>query len=452
MNYVKNKEVLLSHGDAELRSKAIEIIEAALDNAYPYEKTKRLVHVDGDMLHVGNNQFDLSYYKRIYVLGAGKATYPIAKALDDILGSRITDGVVICKYGQDGELEHCRLYHASHPVPDENGYAACKELMKICRQTTETDIVFSISTGGSTSLMPYPVEGVTIADKAKTGMLLLRSGADIWEMNYVRKHLTQAKSGFMALAIHPKCPIINIGVADGIGQDESLSVEPTTPDQSTFDDARRVLTKYDLWDKVPESVADYIRNGTEAQEPPRNLSNRTIYNHLIVDMNSASEGALVKAKDMGFNACILSQFIDGESREVGKLLAAIGKEILYFDRPLKKPACIISGGETTMHIGIPEPGPGGPNQQVALASALALKGCERILVASVDTDGTDGPTDLAGGLVDCTTSDRAEELDVDIQQHIDRFSDSTALKRLEDAIFTGGTGTNVNDLRIILVT
>ena len=346
---------------------------------------------------------------------------------------------------------HSRLYLSSHPVPDEAGYAACKELMKIARQTREGDLVFSISTGGSTSLMPYPVEGVTIEEKRQTGLALLRSGANMWEMNYVRKHLTQAKAGFLAKAIHPLVPILNLGVADGIGQGEDLCVEPTVPDDSTFADAQNVLTKYHLWDKIPASVASYIRNGTPDQETPKDLSDRMIYNYLLVHVDKATEGAYQKALEMGFHAMILSTFIEGESRELGGLMAAIGKEILDYDRPIQKPAAIISGGESTMKINIPNPGQGGPSQQFALAAATWLRESRQIVIAGVDTDGTDGPTDLAGGIVDSSTIRRADELGLDLFAYMDDFNDSAALRALGDAIYTGGTGTNVNDLRVMLV-
>lgn len=451
MRYIKNTEKILSHGNAELRRQVLEIIEGGLRSADPYVKTKELVRVEGKTLKVGDNEFDLDHYTRIYVLGAGKATYPIAKALDEVLGSLITDGVVICKYGQEGTLAHSRLYFSSHPVPDENGYRACQELMKIARQTVDTDIVFSISTGGSTSLMPYPVEGVTIEEKRQTGLALLRSGANMWEMNYVRKHLTQAKAGFLAKAISPGAPIINIGVSDGIGQGLDQCVEPSVPDYSTFADARNVLTKYDLWDKVPASVAGYIKNGTPEQETPKDLSDRNVYNYLILHVDIAVEGACAKAREMGFNTVILSTFVEGESREIGCMTAAIAKEIRHYDRPIAKPACFISGGEATMKINIPSPGEGGPSQQCALGASLWLGDEDGIVIACVDTDGTDGPTKWAGGIVDSSTVKRAEEAGVDILEGMNAFDDSRVLLALDDIIYTGGTGTNVNDLRVACI-
>lgn len=448
---IKNREELLSHGNTTLRAKAMDIVEHALYAADPYIKTADLVHLEGDTLVVGDRSFDLNVYRRIYVIGAGKATYPIAKALEDILGDRITDGVVTCKYGQQGTLDRCRLRFASHPIPDEAGHAAAREMMELIRQTQENDIVFSISTGGSTALMPYPVDGVTIEDKRKTGQLLLRCGANMWEMNYVRNHLTQIKAGFMGKIIHPRAVILNLGVSDGIGQDDELCVDTTTVDPSTFDDARSVLTKYHLWDAVPESVASYIRNGTPEQDLPKDLSDHIIYNYLIVPVDTAVEAAYGKAQEFGFNTMILSTFIEGDSRELGGFLGAVALEIKHHGRPLSKPAAIIVGGESMQKMNIPNPGEGGPSQQLALAAAACLDGKDDIVVCSVDTDGTDGPTDLAGGLVDSSTMARARELGIDLYAHMDAFNDSVALRALGDSVYTGATGTNVNDLRIILV-
>ncbi len=448
---IKNRSELLSHGDRELREAALDIVEYALNEANPYKKVKELVKLKGDTLWVGENKFDLNIHKRIYVLGAGKATFPMAKALDEILGSRVTDGVVICKHGQSGTLDNCRLRFGGHPIPDESGHAAAKETMEIIKQTKENDIVFSITTGGSTAMMPYPVEGVTLEDKRKTGELLLRSGATMWEMNYVRSHLTQIKAGLMGKIIHPKAVIINLGVADGIGQGVDDCVDTTTACFCSFDDARNVLSKYDLWDKVPQSVSQYIKNGTEDQEIPRDLDDHILYNYLLVEVNDAVEAAYDKAMEMGFNTMILSTFIEGDSRELGDFLGSVGMEIKYNGRPLKTPAAVIIGGESMQKINIPDPGEGGPSQQLSLSAATKLKDHPGIVLCGIDTDGTDGPTDLAGGLVDSTTMQRAEEKNLDLYRYMDEFNDSVALRALGDAIRTGATGTNVNDLRVLLV-
>lgn len=447
----KNKSQLLDHGNKELRKDALDIVEYALNRANPYLKVKELVTLEGDILKVGDNTFDLSLNPRIYVLGAGKATFPMAKALDEILGDRITDGIAIAKHGQEGSLEHIKLRFGGHPLPDESGHRAAIETMEIIKQTREGDIVFSITTGGSTAMMPYPVEGVTIEDKQVTGDVLLKSGATMWEMNYVRSHLTRIKSGLMGKIIHPKAHIINLGVADGIGQTVDDCVDTTTACFCSFDDARNVLSKYDLWNKVPASVAEYIRNGTEDREIPRNLDDHILYNYLLVEVNDAVDAACAKAEEMGYNTMVLSTFIEGDSRELGDFIGSVAMEIKHNGRPLKTPACFIIGGESMQKINIPDPGEGGPSQQLSLSSAVKISEEEGIVVCAMDTDGSDGPTTTAGGIVDGTTLTRAEELGINIFDAMDRFDDGPALKAIGDAVITGATGTNVNDLRVVLV-
>ena len=459
---VINRESLLSHGNIALREKALDIIDYALMCADPYVKTMELVKIeqDGDheVLVVGDDRFDLSYYKRIYVLGAGKATYPIAKALDEILGERITDGVVIIKHGEKGSLKHSRLMYGAHPVPDEAGHRGAVEIMKVIKQTKATDIIFSISTGGSTSMMPYPVEGVTLEDKKLTGSVLLRSGANVDEMNYVRSHLTQIKTGLMAKIIHPEAPILNLGVADAIGQGLDDCVEPTTAWFNSFDDAREVLTRFKLWDKVPASVADYIRNGTEEQEIPRDLDDHNIYNYLLVDVDAAVHAARAKAAELGFNSVVLTTFTEGESRSMGEFAGSIAMEVRNHNAPVAMPAALIIGGESNLKIDIPEPGEGGPNQQFVLAASAKLSVAKEknsfgdgIVICGIDTDGNDGPTENAGGIIDDSTWTRAGELNMNIYEYMDDFNDGVCLRALDDLIITGKTGTNVNDLKMILV-
>lgn len=450
MKYIKNSEELLSHGLVDLRKDALEIVDYALLKSDPYVQVMNFVSLNGEILKVGDLDFDISGNRRIFILGAGKATYPIAKALEDILGERITSGAVTCKYGQEGELKYSKLYHASHPTPDRAGYEASMGMMEIAGQTQPGDIVFACITGGSTSLMPLPREGITVEDLGLTYKLLLRSSANIIEMNAVRKHLCSIKGGGLAKAIHPEADIINLTVSDVIGDMLDYITCPTVPDTSTFDDARATLTKYQLWDKLPASVTSFLKTAGPEMETHKDLSDRNIHNFIIVKGDAACEGAEEKAREIGYNTFILSTMFEGESKEVGAVYAAIAKEVLLNNRPLKKPCVIIGGGETTMKIS-GDAGEGGPNQQFSLAAATWLDEIEDIVIAGIDTDGTDGVSSMAGGLVDCYTMKEARKKNIDVFDHIKRFDDTPALKALHDAIYTGATGTNVNDLKILLV-
>lgn len=450
MSYFKNKEELLAHGNIKLRRAVLEIVDHALAKADPYKAVKKLISLAGDQLKVGDLQFDLKKNPRIFLLGAGKATFPIAKALEEILGDRINDGVIICKYGQEGELNYSRLYLASHPIPDEAGFNAAQQAMILAKQTRPGDIVFAGITGGSSALMPYPVEGVSLAEKKLVNKLLLTCGANIIEINAVRKHLSRIKGGWLAKNINPQAYLINLTVSDVIGDPLDYITCPTVPDTASFDDARATLTKYELWEKVPASVGNYLRNGGPAQETPKDLSDHRIYNHIIVGGTAACEGAAEKAREMGFNTMILSTMLEGESRELGGTFAAIAKEILLNKRPLSPPCVIIGGGETTVKI-TGEAGDGGPNQEFALGAALWIDRIGEVVVLGQDSDGTDGPTDTAGGLVDNLTLNRARELKIDLFASLNKHDVTPVLKQLGDAVITGATGTNVNDLKIMAI-
>ena len=450
MSYIRNLETLLAHGHEKLRRIALDIVDHALTKADPYKAVKELVRLEGDVLLVGELRLDLKEHGRIFLLGTGKATYPIAKALEEILGNRIEDGVIICKYGQEGTLAHARLYFSSHPIPDEAGYRAAGEALALARKTAPGDIVFAGITGGSSALMPYPVEGVTLDEKKQVNKLLLTCSANIIEINAVRKHLSRIKGGWLAKTIHPRAHLINLTVSDVIGDPLDYITCPTVPDTSSFDDARRTLTKYELWDKVPASVSSYLKAGGASQETPKDLSDHKIDNFIIVAGTAACDGAAQRARELNFETMVLSTMLEGESRELGGTFAAVAKEILLNQRPLKPPCVIIGGGETTVRI-TGQAGQGGPNQEFSLGAALWIDQIGDVVIIGQDTDGTDGPTDYAGGIVDNFTAERARKLGVDLYAALNRHDATPALVKLEDAILTGATGTNVNDLKLMLV-
>ncbi|HEY8463825.1 MAG TPA: glycerate kinase [Bacillota bacterium] len=450
MTYFKNRTELLAHGNIKTREIALSIIDYALTKADPYKAVKELVRLDGDYLKVGENSFKLAKDQRIFLLGAGKATYPIAKALEEILGDRITDGVITCKYGQEGKLTYSRLFWASHPIPDEAGYQASRAMLDLARQIRAGDIVFAGITGGSSALMPYPVAGITLDEKKLVNKLLLSCGANIIEINAVRKHLSQIKGGWLAKNIHPQAHLINLTVSDVIGDPLDYITDPTVPDTSTFDDARRTLTKYELWDKVPHSVKVYLENAKPEQDTPKDLSDHHIYNYIIVGGTAACDGAAEKARALGFQTMVLSTMLEGESKEVGSTYAAIAKEIILNNRPLTPPCVIIGGGETTVKFS-GTVGLGGPNQEFAIGAALWIDDIGDVVVVGQDTDGTDGPTELAGGIVDNLTVARAKEMQIDLFAALTKHDVTPVLKKLGDAIVTGATGTNVNDLKIMVI-
>ena len=452
MTYIKNADQLLSHGNIEARKTALEIIEYALAKADPYSATKDLVSVQGNELIVDNLRFNLKKHNRIFLLGAGKATYPIARALEELLGDRIADGVIVCKYGQQGKLSHARLHLASHPIPDESGLEASQKTLDLAKQTQPGDIVFGCVTGGSSALLPLPVQGVTLDDKKAVNQLLLTCGANIIEINAVRKHLSRIKGGRLAQAIHPETYLINLTVSDVIGDPLDYITDPTVPDTSTFDDARSTLTKYDLWAKVPKSVSEFLKSAGPDQETPKesDLAGRNRHDYILIKGDVACESAAQKAKDLGFNTMILSSMFEGESKELGRTFAAIAAEISLNNRPLTPPCVVIGGGETTVKID-GKAGEGGPNQEFAVSASLFMENMRNMLIVGLDSDGTDGPTNFAGAIVDEGFVSRARQAGIDLFDSLKRHNVTPALRKLGDVIQTGATGTNVNDLKFVMI-
>ena len=452
MSYIKNRKQLLTHGNTKLREAALDIVDYALAQADPYRATCNLIRIDGNHLMVGELSYHLDTHKRIFLLGGGKATYPIARALEDILGDLITDGVIICKYGQEGRLSRARLYHASHPIPDKAGFEASKEAIALARQTRPRDIVFGCVTGGSSALMPLPVDGITLKEKKEVNRLLLTCGANIYEINAVRKHLSQIKGGRLARAIHPRAQLINLTVSDVTGDELDYITDPTVPDSSFLDDARTTLTKYDLWDRVPAAVAKFLKNAGLEQETPKadDLADHNLDSFILVKSASICEAAADKASELGFKSMVLSTVLEGESKELGKTFAAIAKEIISSQRPLNPPCAVIGGGETTVKIDVAA-GEGGPNQEFTLAAVPGLEGMNNVVVVGLDSDGTDGPTDIAGGIVDNLTIARANDLKLDLFAALAGHDVTPVLKMLGSQIETGATGTNVNDLKFMLI-
>lgn len=452
MPYVKNAAQLLSRGNRTLRKTALEVIEHALSGADPYAATRRLLTLKGDHLHVGDVMLDLSDRPRIYILGAGKATFPIARALEELLGDRITDGIVICKRGQEGTLDRSQMILASHPIPDAAGMDGAQKTLAMARQTGPGDIVLCCYTGGSSALLPYPVAGISLDEKRAVNQLLLSCGANIIEINAVRKHVSRVKGGRLAAALHPKAHLINLTVSDVIGDPLDYITDPTVPDTSTIRDAQATLNRYDLWDRVPASVAAYLKTDGPEKETPkaRDFAGKSCHDFILVPGDAACTAAAEKARTLGLESMILSTMMEGESSELGRTFSAVAKEIVLNRQPLNPPCAIIAGGETTVKVG-DQFGFGGPNQEFALAAACEIAGLDQVLVCGIDSDGTDGPTDFAGAMVDGQTVHRAQSADIDIHSSLNRHNVTNALQQLGDLVVTGATGTNVNDLKLMII-
>lgn len=448
---IKNQKKLLSHGNRRGREVALDVIEYSIRAVDAYKLTKQIVRIENDKLLVGELVYNLLKLGNIFVIGGGKATFAIAQALDEILGSRITGGIVNIKRGENRRLNHIKVIEAGHPIPDEAGLEGTIEMLEIAKIAKEGDLVFCAITGGASALMPLPVGKISLKDKKDVTELLLKCGATIDEINPVRKHISVIKGGRLAMYIHP-AELINLIIIDEIaGQPWG----PTVPDVSTFEDAVNVLRKYRLWEKTPNSVRGHLERGLvdPRLETPKcnDFKGINVHNIVLADNGTMCEAAKKKAEVLGYKPLILSTSLEGESREAGIILASIAKEIEANSRPINPPCILILGGETTVTI-TKQHGKGGPSQELVLGASLKLAGSEKIVIASLDTDGTDGPTDVAGGIVDGYTLKRAKENGIDIFENLMEHNASRVLMKLQDAIFTGPTGTNVMDLNIVVIT
>ncbi|MFC2025923.1 glycerate kinase, partial [Chloroflexota bacterium] len=426
-----------------------DIIESALHAADPYTRVLDMIRLEGDELWIENRCFDLTGFKNIYVVGAGKATARIVKALEDVLGDRIGGGVVVLKHGAISNLNRVEVFYGAHPIPDESGFRGAQAMMDLANNCTVDDLVIAGITGGSSALLPYPVPGVTLEEKRAVHKVLLWCGADIFEINSVRKHLSHLKGGQLAKAILP-ATIVNITVSDVIGDAFDYITGPTVPDTSTFEDARRVIGHYRIQDELPPSARRYIENGSETQETPKDFGDAPVYTYLAVDSSVACTAACQRAAELGYEPMLLTTMIKGEAKDIGLMFANVAHEIVYHNRPITKPCAVIAGGENTVTI-LDQHGKGGPNQVFALAAAREIDGFKNVVIVSIDTDGTDGPTEFAGGMVDGSTLKRAADKDLDVTTSIKNHNVSPVLSELGDAIITGHTGTNINDLKFFLV-
>jgi glycerate 2-kinase len=432
-----------------LRADADGLARAALDAVEPAAAVHRHVRRQGDVLVVANRRYDLRDYERVFVLGGGKAAVPMVTAIADTLGSRLAEGVVVTKYGHTrGQAVSgfkFQVIEAGHPVPDENSVRGAEAVADLARRATEEDLVICLISGGGSALLTLPAPGLSLADlQALTGGLL-RSGATINEINTVRKHCSGIKGGQLARLVAP-ATLVTLVLSDVVGDPlDVIASGPTVPDPTTVADARAVLERYGApWDLKDSQGFEFL----ETPKPGDPAFERV--QHVIVGSNRlAALAAVERARQLGFNALLLSTYVEGEAREVARVAAALAKGVRVHGDPLPPPACLVWGGETT--VTIHGEGKGGRNQELALAAALALDGWPGTVVMALATDGTDGPTDAAGAVVTGETVARARALGLDPRVALAANDSYHFFEALGDLICTGPTGTNVNDLLFVLV-
>lgn len=443
---IKNREELIS---SSLRARAVELIEAGIKSVMPAELIRSAIKFNrrSKKLTVMGHSYNTARH-RIFVIGGGKASGQMAEELEKIVGSaNIVDGVVNC--GSTGyQTEKIKLIKAGHPLPDEAGVRGVREMlaMKARYGIGKGDLIICLISGGGSSLMPCPATSVTLEDQQSITQLLLRSGADIKEINTVRKHLSFTKGGNLGEFYDP-ATVVSLIISDVVGDDlDSIASGPTVPDPTTFKDAQNVLTKYGLLDKAPPHVTDYIRRGCTDREPetPKALSNCD--NYIIGNNRMALDAMAEKARDLGLKPFIVTAELTGDTSEVAYKLADDMQAGHY-----KGFGVILLGGETTSTL--PEnAGKGGRNQHFAAVSMLAMQELRTPwLVASAGTDGSDYLPDIAGAMVDERSLKHARDMGIDVEDYIRRFDSNTLFNRLgRSLIITGPTGTNVSDVILYL--
>lgn len=442
---------------SQLRDEARQLFLHGVAAVDPHAAVTRSLQMDNQQLVIGGGRndalkFDLEVFERIFVLGMGKATALMAKAVEEILKNRITDGCIVVKYGYGTHLKKIRAHEAGHPLPDEKGMKGAQEIARIASEAGEQDLILFLISGGGSALLPLPSEGISLEEKQHITRQLLACGADIREINAIRKHISSVKGGQLARLASP-ATIVSLILSDVVGDRlDTIASGTTVPDNTTFQEAYNTIEKYGLTEEIPPSIRTRIEQGMagKIEDTPKQgdrIFDKT-HNLLVGSNIIALQAVKDHAQKMGYNTVILSSSIEGEAREVAKVYGAIAKEVMISGNPVPAPACVISGGETT--VTITGKGKGGRNQELCLAAAIALDGIGHAVILSAGTDGTDGPTDAAGGIIDGRTCRRAGEQGINAVKSLRNNDSYEFLKRTGDLLVTGPTNTNVMDIHIIL--
>lgn len=438
-----------SYPDVEL------ILSESLKSADPYLAIINKVKQDKHQLTIDGEMIDLTQYKHVYLIGFGKAVLPMAKGISTVLSSYIEEGFLITKHFDESYIKALPLsfhvYQGNHPVPGKDTFESTKKLLKFLSKITEDDLVLCLISGGGSALCSLPVKGVRSEDIKEMTKVMLACGAEINEINALRKHVDRIKGGGLASLVHP-ARLITLILSDVVGNPlDVIASGPTVPDESNFADLRRIIEKYNLEEKLPHQIIELVRKGNagEIADTPKSGSScfSSVSNVLIGSNLTACQSAMKAAQKAGFNSMLLTTFLRGEARETGRFLAGIITEIAATAHPLPRPACIILGGETT--VTLHGDGSGGRNQEMALGAVRDMAGLHNVLLVTLGTDGEDGPTDAAGAWVTGDTLEKAVQSGLNPDQYLNNNDAYHYFEALGQLIKIGPTGTNVNDIALL---
>ncbi len=457
MNVIKNKRQLIRNGKTKIlrkgRTLALEAFEFALGAVDPKALLSKKLFLKDSILKANGALLDIRTFNHIYVVGGGKASAEMAEAVESILGERITGGIVNVPYGDHHKTRFLELNEAGHPIPDEPGLLGARRMLALIGKADEHDLVICLLSGGGSSLLPLPRVGISLKDKKQVTKALLKCGAPITEINVVRKHLSAFKGGWLAKSAYP-ATVLSLLLSD-VACDalDSIASGPTAPDPSTFADARKILEKYKVWTDAASSIRRVLLNGEKGLETetpkPGDPVFRKVNNVIIGNNSSAVQAACEYLKSAGLVTLLIGTNAEGEARKVGKTLAEIAQQISRSEKLARKPTGVILGGETT--VTVKGEGMGGRNQEQALSAALNMKQTENCVISCLSTDGVDGPTDAAGAIVDDYTLQRAKQTGLHAMKFLADNDSYSFFSRLGDLIVTGQTGTNVNDISLIIL-
>ena len=460
MTKIRNQDALLQHGDKAARETALLLLNRVLEDVDAGRCIRKLMRLEGDTLWVGERSWDLRSKRNIYLFGAGKACNAMAQAVCDILGRRITKGIIAVKIAEAGDrYVNTDVYIGGHPLPNAEGLKAARAMLSMIENAAPGDLFISVISGGSSSLLTYPVDGISLEDEITAQDMLLKTGANIVEINAVRRHISRTNGGRMAEKIVAAgAELINLFASDSVGivpaANRGIPVTaagtPVAADNTTIQDARDMILKYGIKDTLPRSIVDYLWDDARVRETPKAFGEKVTSFRVCV-VSDLCEAAVRGAEAMGIPIMALTSCIEGESREAGLFLSTIVREIRQWGRPVAAPCFIVCAGETTVRVTSPPKGMGGPSQELALSIASGIRGMTGVACAAVDTDGTDGPTLYAGGLVDGQTVNRLLAQGINPDSALNSHSAGDALKQAGDLLFTGNTGTNLCDINIIYI-
>ncbi|TET66220.1 MAG: DUF4147 domain-containing protein [Candidatus Zixiibacteriota bacterium] len=436
-----------------LKDNARQIFASALEAANPQKAVSSSLHLEGNSLRLADKSYNLDDYKKILVSGVGNYSVHMSQAVEKILGERLHRGMVLTRYTLGFTLEKVETTEAGFPIPDQSGVTGTRKLKAFLEEAGEDTLLILLISKGAPSLSTVPVEGINLAEKLKTTSLLRKSGADVRELYTVQKHLSTSKGGQIAKWGYP-ATMPTLILSDLLEDDLSLICSGlTVPDETTYEEAREVLQKYELIDRLPKTVLEHIDAGIkglrdETPKPGDKIFDKV--DNVIVASNSiALKSAQETAKTLGYNSTIFPAFLQGEAKEMGTKLSELVKQVKTAGKPVSPPACLIFGGEAT--VTKKGRGRGGANQEVALGTAIELAGIENFLLLQSSTSGTDGDSDVSGAIVDGGTTERGKKLGLDPQAHLANNDSYNFFRQTGETFVTGPTDTDVMDIGIILV-